>query len=219
MARVELVYPQSPILDQPPMVGFKMTVKEGPYEEDLSDRKFQGQLRCISLINPGLIVFSAGAMNALMDPQTRRMKKEAVAVIKTVDKVCEGLGLISLHCFRFQDFGRLRVTSRQATLRDGILVERCREFIALDSTPDSSNAPIEVQMRLSLGRGVIALFRNDNPRPEYREWFIEQVRSRPFTNPLSMTITYDDLTDLHQGLGQILSSANQAQNLAQIPNF
>lgn len=206
MATVELLYPQSPILDQPPMVDFQMTVKEGPYEEDLSDREFQAQLRCITSINPELIVFSAGAMNALMDPQTRRMKKEAVAVIKTVDKVCEELALVSFHCFGFQDFGRLRVTSYQASLRDEILVQRCRKFIALDSAPESSNAPIEIRKRLSLGESVIALFRKDNPRLEYREWFIEQVESRPNTDPLSLILIYDDLVDLAGGLSPLLTS-------------
>lgn len=205
MGKIELVYPQSPILDQPPMEDFQMIVKEGPYEEDLTDRDFHQQLRCITATLPEEIVFSAGAMNALMNPETRRMKKEAIDVIQTIDRVCADLGLRSFHCFGFQEFGRKRVTSKQATLRDKILVQRCSKFIALDSTPDSSNAPIEVRKRLSLGQSVIALFRSDNPRTEYREWFIEQVKGRPYTDPLSIIFTYDNLVDLAQGLSPILA--------------
>lgn len=204
MATVELVYPQSPEISIPSPDNFRMNVKEGPYEVDLTDREFQEQLLCITQTRPQEIIFSVGAMNSLMDPMTRRMKEEAINVIRTVDEVCETLGYRSFHCFGLQEFGRKRITSDQATLRDGILVQRCEKFIALDTTPDSSNAPIELQKRLSLGRPVVALFRQDNPRPKYREWFLEQVKARPYTDPLSVMVIYDGLPDLSCGLKEVL---------------
>ncbi len=209
VATIELIHPKSGDKIISPWSGFCMVVKEGLYEEDLTDEQFQEQLSSIISTPPRLTVFSAGAMNSLMDVQTRRMKKEAIDVIQTVDRTCAGCGYCSFHCFGFQDFGRYRVTSQQATLRDRILVQRSEIFIALDSTPDSSNAPVEVKYRLWLGKSVIALFRRDQPRLDYREWLTSQIEEKPATNPPSVFLTYDCLSDLAGGLGYVLSSIAQ----------
>lgn len=205
MAKVELVYPQSASIKEEPPIRFEMTVKEGPYEKDLSDEQFQGQLRGICSLPVEETVFVVGAMNSQMDLTTGRMMDESRKLVETIDSVCEYCMLYSLHCFGLQEFGKYRVTSAQATLRDGILVQRSSRFIALETTPESNNAPIEVRYRLGLGRSVIALFNEANPRPEYREWFIEQVRSRPHTDPKSYMLTYNGLSDLARALPQLLS--------------
>ena len=203
MAIVELIHPQSARKDIPVWSEFRMQPKEGPYEEDLPTELFIQQLRRVRSTSPNRLAFIVGAMNNLMDSQTGRMTKEAIALVKTTDRAATSCGYSCFHCFGLQDFGRYRVTSQQATLMDRLLVKRSNLFISLDTTPDSSNAPIETLYRLRLGGSVIALFKEDNPRPEYREWLSEQVQSGSHTNPLAVFLTYQDLDDLRQELTKI----------------
>ncbi|MBI2039495.1 hypothetical protein HYT18_00285 [Candidatus Microgenomates bacterium] len=203
MAKIELVYPQSPTTKLETPINFQMDVKDGPYEEDLPDDRFRQQLREIRTTPPNKTAFLVGAMNKYMDSQTRRMVKEARELIETVDRALVDYNYRCFHCFGLQDYGKYRVTSSQATLRDGILVRRSNIFIALDTAPESSNAQTEILYRLDQGGSLIALFREDNLRPEYRGWLEEQVASRLSTNPSAVILTYRNLDDLKEEICKI----------------
>lgn len=203
MAIVEFIYPKSPGSDIVSGTDFRMEVKEGPYEEDLPVELFHKRLIDIRSTLPGRTASLVGAMNALMNNQTHRMREEAKELVLTVDEALTSCGYRSFHCFGLQGFGRYRVTNQQATIVDGMLAQRSDLYIALDTTPDSPNAKAEILYRLKLRRSVVALFNKDNPRPEYRKWLAEQVESGPDTNPSAIFLTYKGLYDLGQGIRKI----------------
>lgn len=203
MAIVEFIYPKSVGSDIVSGIDFRMEVKDGPYEMYLPDKLFEQQMIDICSTPPVIMVSVVGAMNAQMNEQTRRMNRDAIKLVQTVDEAFTNCGYRCFHCFGFQEFGKYKVTSEQATIRDGILVQRSNLFVVLDTTPDSSNAPIEALYRLRLGRSIIALFSEDNPRPEYKRWLTDQVELGSSTNPLAVFLTYRSLHDLGQGLREI----------------
>lgn len=217
MATVEFIYPKcsEKVI---PFKGFWMNVKDGPGEY-MSEKEHQDELRYLISIPGKEFVFYVGAMHDRISLETGQMIREDIELIQSLDGFFKYLGYNPNHCFGRQDFGRKRVTSEQATRIDALSTQRSSIFIALPTTPISGNAREEVGYRLWLERPVIGLTFSGMEGQNYRNWFIPLVESSRNDVQPSVLITGINRDDLIEGLGRVVSSASQAQYLAQTPSF